>query len=339
MRRFSAHMVYVAVVLPLLCGCRKDLCYDHESHSFSVKTDVAASWEQEWERTYAVDWEQEWNAAWRRGYDELRPEVSEGIRGVVYNPDGRFVENNLPAEGGRLPMSEGVHSLLFYNNDTEYIVFSGLSASATATATTRTLTRSGFKELHGDERTVNPPDMLYGCYMEEHFAERTLEAVERPVVMRPLTYTYLIRYEFRKGVKYVALARGALAGMAESVYLKDGHTGPDAATVMFDCTVEDFGAEAQVQSFGVPDYPGDHYVRGGEDERRYSLNLEVRMRNGKFKTFEFDVTGQVKGQPRGGVIVVKGLEISDEEGGGVGGGFDVDVDGWGDYVDIPVPIG
>ena len=40
-------------------------------------------------------------------------------------------------------MSEGVHSLLFYNNDTEYIVFSGLSASATATATTRTLTRSG----------------------------------------------------------------------------------------------------------------------------------------------------------------------------------------------------
>ena len=186
---------------------------------------------------------------------------------------------------------------------------------------------------------MNPPDMLYGCYMEEHFAERTLEAVELPVVMRPLTYTYLIRYEFRKGVKYVALARGALAGMAESVYLKDGHTGPDAATVMFDCTVEDFGAEAQVQSFGVPDYPGDHYVRGGEDERRYSLNLEVRMRNGKFKTFEFDVTGQVKGQPRGGVIVVKGLEISDEEGGGVGGGFDVDVDGWGDYVDIPVPIG
>lgn len=236
-------------------------------------------------------------------------------------------------------MSEGVHSLLFYNNDTECIVFSGLSASATATATTRTLTRSGFKELHGDERTVNPPDMLYGCYMEEHFAERTLEAVELPVVMRPLTYTYLIRYEFRKGVKYVALARGALAGMAESVYLKDGHTGPDAATVMFDCTVEDFGAEAQVQSFGVPDYPGDHYVRGGEDERRYSLNLEVRMRNGKFKTFDFDVTGQVKGQPRGGVIVVKGLEISDEEGGGVGGGFDVDVDGWGDYVDIPVPIG
>ena len=68
MRRFSAHMVYVAVVLPLLCGCRKDLCYDHESHSFSVKTDVAASWEQEWERTYAVDWEQEWNAAWRRVY-------------------------------------------------------------------------------------------------------------------------------------------------------------------------------------------------------------------------------------------------------------------------------
>ena len=63
---------------------------------------------------------------------------------------------------------------------------------------------------------------------------------------------------------------------------------------MFDCTLEDYGAEALVQSFGVPDYPGEHYGRNGTDGRRYSLNLEVRMVNGKFKTFEFDVTDQVK---------------------------------------------
>lgn len=92
----------------------------------------------------------------------------------------------------------------------------------------------------------------------------------------------------------------------------------------------------------MPAYPGEYYGRGeGDDiteERYYTLNLEVRMTNGKFKTFEFDVTKQVKGQPRGGVIVVEGLKITDEEGGGVGGGFDVNVDGWGDYIDIPLPI-
>ena len=79
----------------------------------------------------------------------------------------------------------------------------------------------------------------------------------------------------------------------------------------------------------------DETVRTGE---RYSLNLEVRMVNGKFKTFEFDVTDQVKGQPRGGVIVVSGLSISNDEGLEGGGSFDVDVDGWGEWVDIPLPI-
>ena len=104
----------------------------------------------------------------------------------------------------------------------------------------------------------------------------------------------MIRYEFESGQQYVALARGALAGMAETVYLNDGHTGENAATVLFDCTLEDYGAEALVQSFGVPDYPGEHYGRGDTDGRRYSLNLEVRMVNGKFKTFGFDVTDQAE---------------------------------------------
>lgn len=186
---------------------------------------------------------------------------------------------------------------------------------------------------------MNQPDMLYGAYMEEYTAEKkTLAPTELPVTLRPLVYTYMIRYEFESGQQYVALARGALAGMAETVYLNDGHTGETAATVMFDCTLEDYGAEALVQSFGVPDYPGEHYGRNGTDGRRYSLNLEVRMVNGKFKTFEFDVTDQVKGQPRGGVIVVSGLSISNDEGLEGGGSFDVDVDGWGEWVDIPLPI-
>ena len=34
------------ILLLLTFGCRKDLCYDHELHSASVKTMVAADWEQ-----------------------------------------------------------------------------------------------------------------------------------------------------------------------------------------------------------------------------------------------------------------------------------------------------
>ena len=43
-------------------------------------------------------------------------------------------------------------------------------------------------------------------------------------------------------------------------------------------------------------------------------------------------------QPQGGVIVVDGLEITDQEGAGGSSGFDVDVEGWGDYQDIPIVL-
>ena len=50
------------------------------------------------------------------------------------------------------------------------------------------------------------------------------------------------------------------------------------------------------------------------------------------------MTEQVEAQPRGGVIVVSGIVVSDEDGTEGGGAFDVDVEGWGDYVDIPLPL-
>ena len=325
-------------ILLLLSGCRKDLCYTHDEHGWAVKVNVVADWEQEWERMHETDWEQNWMEDFSCSYDELRPDVADGIRVLVYPDQGnRYNEYNLEAEGGRLSMAEGMNSLLFYNNDTEYIVFSDLDASAAASATTRTRTRTTFTSTpaHADERTINEPDMLYGTYVDEYEAQKTVEPVDLPLTMRPLVYTYLVRYEFSHGLEYVALARGALAGMAESVYLQDGHTGEAAATVLYDCTLQSYGAEAQVQTFGVPNYPGEGYGRAAQV---YTLNLEVRLNNGKILDYEFDVTAQVEKQPRGGVILVDGIEVSDEDGQEGSGGFDVDVDGWGDYVDIPLPL-
>ena len=47
---------------------------------------------------------------------------------------------------------------------------------------------------------------------------------------------------------------------------------------------------------------------------------------------------QVEAQPQGGVIVVKGLEITDEEGKEGSSGFDVKVEGWGEFNDIIIPL-
>ena len=327
--------ILAAVALLTLWGCRKDLCYNHDEHALNARVRVDASWECEWEHS-GLEWESAWDVRWPEYYS-LHPEVASGIRAVVYRPDGGMSEYNLGPEGGLLPLTAGRNSLLFYNNDTEYIVFDDLSESATATATTRSRSRSSYEPLRAGERTVNAPDMLYGAYVAEHVAELRRDTAVLEVELRPLVFTYLICYEFSGGLRYVALARGALAGMAESVYLNDGHTGGTTATVLYDdCTLEEWGVMAVVRSFGVPNHPNGQYGRAPEGQ--YLLNLEVRLKNGKMLTFDFDVTDQVEAQPRGGVIVVDGITVDDEEGMEGGGAFDVGVEGWGEYVDIPLPL-
>lgn len=335
----------LAGMMTILSSCEhKELCFDHPEHAPKSQVLVEAKYEQEWQYTYedGTDWAAypAWQETFGMKYDDLCPDIPDGLRVQVYNEDGSNNIVNIAPEGGIVPMREGEHSLLFYNNDTEYIVFDDLKSYVSARATTRSRTRSTYLgNSYSNNRnvnTVNSPDMLYGNYMESYVAKRTQEPDVLLVTMHPLVFTYLIRYEFSNGLEYVALARGALAGMAESVYLNSGRTSEEEATVLFDCTMEDFGPQALVRSFGVPDFPNEHYT--ARAERKYALNLEVRLKNGKMKSFDFDVTDQVKAQPQGGVIVVKDIEIPDEEGMEGGSGFDVDIEDWGEYEDIELPL-
>ncbi|MDE7109403.1 MAG: DUF5119 domain-containing protein, partial [Muribaculaceae bacterium] len=147
------------------------------------------------------------------------------------------------------------------------------------------------------------------------------------------------RYEFEYGLENVALARGALGGMADSVYLLDGRSSEEATIIIYDCDIKDYGCEAHVRSFGVPGFPDEYYGRGDlrTEPRRYTLNLEVRLKNGKFVEFNIDVSDQIEKQPRGGLITVSGLRIEDIDSSSPAG-FDVEVEGWGERVDIDLPV-
>ena len=326
----------MALWLVMLTGCRKELCYDHYNHAPGVYLDVEAQWEQVWELDYGCDWKNHWQSEWGYAYDDFSPQKPNGIGVVVYDNKGIYLEDHLAQDGGKFSLfAEGEYDMLFYNDDTEYIVYDNIHSLQNATATTRTAMRGGFRALHAEERTMNQPDMLYGYYLDEFQAERTAGYASLPVKMTPLVYTYYIRYEFSYGLQYVALARGAIAGMAEKVYLYDGHTGNDVATILFDCELKEYGAEAKVMSFGLPSYPGTYYNRTDDEEQNFMLNLEVRLTNGDYKTFEFDITDQLKNQPRGGVIVLDGLVVTDEEG-EAKSGITVEVEDWGEYIDIPL---
>jgi len=330
--------LWVLLVGILMTGCRKELCYDHPNHAPGVYLDVKAQWEQVWERDYGCDWKNHWQSEWGTAYQDLCPGVPEGLRLRIYKEETPKQVFNMEPEGEKVVLDEeGTYSFLFHNNDTEYIVYDGLSVSIRATATTRTVSRSGFRALHEGERTINPPDMLYGKYIEEYVLEKKVGAELMDIAMYPLVYTYYIRFEIEKGFEHVLKACGAIAGMAERVYLYDGHTGEEAATILYDCRLGQSCVEAHVMTFGVPNYPGEHYNRMDTDIQPFMVSLEVLLTNGSTQSFDFDITSQMKGQPRGGVIMVEGIDIEMAETGS-GGGFDVSVEDWGEAVVIPLPL-
>ena len=334
--RIRTGAVRACVAAALLSGCRKDLCYNHYREAR-----IGIGWECVWERDYGRGWASRWSAeTFGTDYDALSPDRAAGVSMFDYDAAGKATQSFFSPEGGIVALAEGAHSFLFYNNDTEYIVFNDMATLPTASATTTTRTRASFINQHAGERTVNAPDVLYGAFVSDVPPVELHQSVDLSATLRPLVYTYLVRYEFDGGAEYIALARGALSGMAEAVYLRDGCTSERAATVLYDCELAPWGVQAAVKSFGAPGFPDEYYrSRSGDDvPRNYALNLEVRLRNGKTKTFEFDVSDQLRDQPRGGVIVVRGLSISEEEIGS-DSGFDVTVDGWGEFEDVDLPLG
>ena len=315
------------LVLMLLLGAscnHKELCYDHDQHSERVEYKLELDFECEWEYNIDsnVEWEQQWKPEYGISYDDIRPKEPEGVRVHVFNEDNKVeTVRNLTKQNSIIRFSqEGHYDMLFYNNDTEYIVFEGLESFNTASATTRGSSRS---------RVMNTPDMLFGAYVDSVYVEKSSQTDTMMVTLKPLVYTYLVRYEFAECADEITSAKGALDGVACRVNLGNGRTTPDVATISYDCTPGNFGVQALVRSFGIPDYPNPNYSRS---DSKYITYLEIRLKDGKTKTFKFDITDQMAKQPHGGVILIQDIKMNDAG----GGGFDVGVQGWGEVVDVPL---
>lgn len=323
------------LILPILSSCRQGLCYDHYP-----SMDVAFEWEQEWERDYGNHHLNSWDADYYgKNYDELRPDKPEWVNMINYYDDGRKSDSFLSPDGKLFIVEQGHGcSILLYNGDTEYIVLSDVASLNDARASATSRSRASLdvmQQKHADARTTNPPDILYSAFLENIPALKNHDRHKLQVKMQPLVYTYMINYEFDAGINQVILARGAIGGMAESVYLRTGVTSKETSIILFDCDVKSTGCHAQVRSFGVPNFPDIYYGRTAEkaEEQPYTLNLELKLRNGKTVEFNYDITDQMKNQPRGGVITVKGIKLEDEEIHQTASGFDVDVSGWNENVE------
>lgn len=343
--------IYISFMLIVLsatfASCRQELCYDHYP-----SIDVKFSWEQEWERDYGMHHKDNWNpATYLYYYEELRPDVPEWVKMVRYFDDGRVSERFFSPEGANFEDERWEKcSILFYNGDTEYIILSDVASLHDVRASATTRTRSGtalqvMQDMYKSSRTTNSPDVIYSAFVENLDEVKSHQVLHLPVKMQPLVYTYIITFEFEHGMENIALARGALGGMAEGVYLRTGRTTDETSIILFDCDMYSSGCRSQVRSFGIPGFPDSYFGRAasGAAPGPFTLNLEVKLKNGKTVDFNFDITDQMKNQPRGGTIRIRGLRIEDEVVGppSSSSGFQVDVSGWDDNaesIDLPVHL-
>lgn len=346
MKSSRYHIYTMALVMLFLsvisASCRKELCYDHYP-----AIDIRLAWELEWERDYGMNHPANWDPAQHRyQYDELRPSVPEWVKMTRYFSDGHSLDHFLSPDGSKFEVNQSEDcSILFYNGDTEYIILQDVASTRDVLATATSRSRSGatlqdMKNLFHNSRTTNPPDVIYSAFLEHVPTVMSHEVRNLPVKMQPLVYTYLISFEFEEGIENVALARGALGGMAEGVYLRTGVTTDESSIILFDCAIHSDACRSQVRSFGIPGFPDSYFGRvvpGATGP--FSLNLEVKLKSGKTTDFSFDITDQMKHQPRGGVIRISGLKIEDDPAPPASSGFDVDVDGWGDEEEIDLTPG
>lgn len=329
MRCLRVILSLLAIVLMSSCT-HKDLCYDHDEHAPDTDFVLELSFDCEWHYNIDTDadWEQNWSMLYGVEYEDLRPDEPEGVRVHVYNEDDQTETiRNLTKENATIHFNEeGHYDLLFYNNDTEYIVFEGLESFGSAHATTRGAGRSTM---------VNSPDMLFGAYVDSLTVARNDVPDTLKVTLKPLVYTYLLRFEVSEGAEFISNAGGVLTGVATGVNLYDGSTSSGEGNIGFNCDMKgDYGTQGLLRTFGIPDYPNPNYSKNnGDRERKHELYLEVGLTNGKVNTFKYDITDQMLAQPQGGVIIIKDIKVNEAVSGGA---FDVGVSGWGDYIDVPL---
>lgn len=332
MKKTSFLYLLLMVVSVLSVSCEhKDLCFDHPPHAHRAEYELRLAFDCEWYYNLEnhIEWEQCWNEEFGVAYEDICPREPDGVRVHVYNEDDcTETVRNLTKQNATIRFSDEAHyDLLFYNNDTEYILFQELDSFNTAYATTR--------GSQGRNGVMNAPDMLFGAYLDSLFVEKKAIPDTLTVVLRPLVFTYLLRFEVSEGAELIESANGVLSGMAAGVSLGTGHTSELSGSLAFQCTMQgDYGTQGLVRSFGIPDYPNPHYAsRGEDDECKQELYLQVQLTTGKTETFKFDITGQMLKQPRGGVILIEDIELG--KGSQVsGGGFDVGVDDWGEKFEV-----
>lgn len=344
-RRHIAPLVFVTIcVLTAMTSCeRKDL---YLAQRGTIDVDVSV-YNINLDLLWGLEWKTQWQYLWDESlYGPIGYTEPTGVRANVYTLNEereriRYTTRNFGNEGGRVSLTTSkTYDMAFYNNDTEYILFSTDESNAYYHATTRSNARAAYTRAYAH---YNQPDLLFGTFLQDLYVTEDPEAYEihydndgspyyvyhvhadlTPYTMIYLCQVMVLNNEDENGKRITGCQGISMNGLSGGVDLftrmtdstnlvtitqeetRPMQTDRDLTLPDGTKTVGDIMA-ARILTWGIPGIdPLANIATRTYAEPRASVHagIGLTLRNGNVYTIEEDITEQIRKRPAGGVITI-----------------------------------
>lgn len=357
MKLFNRHIAPLALVMMIfttaLTGCERKPLYLAQRGTLNVDVSV---YNIQLDLLWGVDWKTEWQYMWDESlHGPLGYSEPSGVRANVFsltesNERFKYTTRNLPKSGGRVNLTtRQSYDMVFFNNDTEYILFYSDDANDYLYATTRSNSKTAYTRAYAH---YNQPDQLFGTFLHDLYVTDDPDAYtihydangypyylyNITASLTPYTFIYLCQVMLlnnndEEGKRIIGCNGISADGLAGGVDLFTRVTDSLNLVAITQEDVKPIQANrplrlpdgtqtegdifaARIMTWGIPGIdPLEKIMARTEVQPQDSIEVGIglTLRNGNVYSIQRNITELIKRKPAGGIItiVIDTAEIPD----------------------------
>lgn len=357
MKLFNRHITPLALVMMIFMtaftGCERKPLYLAQRGTLYVDVSV---YNIQLDLLWGVDWKTEWQYMWDESlHGPLGYSEPSGVRANVFslnesNERFNYTTRNLPKSGGRVNLTtRQSYDMVFFNNDTEYILFYSDDANDYLYATTRSNAKTAYTRAYAH---YNQPDQLFGTYLHDLYVTDDPDAYtihydangypyylyNITASLTPYTFIYLCQVMLlnnndEEGKRIIGCNGISADGLAGGVDLFTRVTDSLNLVAITQEDVKPIQANrplrlpdgtqtegdifaARIMTWGIPGIdPLEKIMARTEVQPQDSIEVGIglTLRNGNVHSIQRNITELIKRKPAGGIItiVIDAAEIPD----------------------------
>lgn len=357
MKLFNRHIAPLALVMMIFMtaftGCERKPLYLAQRGTLNVDVSV---YNIQLDLLWGVDWKTEWQYMWDESlHGPLGYSEPSGVRANVFsltesNERFKYTTRNLPKSGGRVNLTtRQSYDMVFFNNDTEYILFYSDDANDYLYATTRSNAKTAYTRAYAH---YNQPDQLFGTFLHDLYVTDDPDAYtihydangypyylyNITASLTPYTFIYLCQVMLlnnndEEGKRIIGCNGISADGLAGGVDLFTRVTDSLNLVAITQEDVKPIQANrplrlpdgtqtegdifaARIMTWGIPGIDPLEKIMARtvvQPQDSIEVGIGLTLRNGNVYSIQRNITELIKRKPAGGVItiVIDTAEIPD----------------------------